>query len=293
MIKSYSPDLMVHPLLASTNTVNDPQSIDAVSLASPIIAMLSRLHVLVIGPGLGRDAVTLKVVAEIMREARSRSVPFVLDADGLTLVTSDLSLIKGYDNCILTPNVNEFKNLAQAAGVDAPSQAQLKLPSGEEKTEKESGACEKLSKALGGVTIIQKGPHDVISNGVTTIVSDIEGGYKRSGGQGDTLTGSLGTLMAWRAAYHNKLWDSGEKENPKVSESKEDVKHELATEGVRMSPATTLLLVAYAGSGLTRESSRRAYKAKRRSMQASDLTDEVYPSFLGLIGEPAASKSVL
>lgn len=220
----------------------------------------------------------------MIKEARSQSIPFVLDADGLLLVTEDPNLVKGYKECILTPNVNEFSRLAKALNIEVQSQAQITGDG--DKTSKESDACEKLSKALGGVTVIQKGPHDIISNGVTTIVSDIAGGLKRSGGQGDTLTGSLGTLLAWRNAYHNGLWDSGEKENEKKAESKQEVKAELDTEDKRMSPTTTLLLVAWAGSGLTRECSRRAFKAKGRSMQAGDLTDEVYPSFLSLIGEP-------
>lgn len=66
---------MVHPLLPSTESVKDPNSIDASALAGPIIGMLSRLHALVIGPGLGRDGVTLKVVAEVIKEARSQSIP--------------------------------------------------------------------------------------------------------------------------------------------------------------------------------------------------------------------------
>ncbi|KAL3457369.1 Ribokinase-like protein [Aspergillus heterothallicus] len=289
VIKSYSPNLMVHPILPSSNSVKDPNSINAPELASPIIAMLSRLHALVIGPGLGRDGVTLKVVLEVMKEARSRSIPFVLDADGLLLVTENPDLVKGYKECILTPNVNEFSRLAKALEIDVPSLAQISSKSGEDKTSQEAKACEKLSNALGGVTIIQKGPHDVISNGVTSIVSDIQGGMKRSGGQGDTLTGSLGTLMGWRAAYHDKLWDSGEQETSKEAQSKEEVQAELESEK-RMSPTTTLLLVAWAGSAITRECSRRAYKAKGRSMQASDLTDEVHGSFLELIGEPEESK---
>ena len=68
-------------------------------------------------------------------------------------------------------------------------------------------AAETLSKAFGGVTIIQKGAKDYISNGEHTFVSDIEGGLKRSGGQGDTLTGSLATFLGWRKAYLDKLWD--------------------------------------------------------------------------------------
>ncbi|KAA8650531.1 hypothetical protein EYZ11_002096 [Aspergillus tanneri] len=282
---------MVHPLLPSSETVGNPSSVDAPALASPIISMLSRLHVLVIGPGLGRDGVTLKVVTEVMKEARSRSIPFVLDADGLLLVTEDPDLVKGYKECILTPNVNEFSRLAKALGIDVPSQTQISSESGgDDKTKREAEACEQLSKALGGVTIIQKGPHDVISNGVANIINTITGGLKRSGGQGDTLTGSLGTLLAWRAAYHNELWDSGEKDNSNEAQSQQEVLGELESEGKRMSPATTLLLAAWAGSSITRESSRRAFKAKGRSMQASDLTDEVHESFLALIGEPEGSK---
>ncbi|PWY73703.1 Ribokinase-like protein [Aspergillus heteromorphus CBS 117.55] len=289
VIKTYSPNLMVHPLLPSSDSVKDPKSIDAPSLASPIIAMLSRLHCLVIGPGLGRDGVTLKVVTEVMKEARSQSIPFVLDADGLLLVTEDPELVKGYKECILTPNVNEFSRLAKALGIDVPSQAQVGSKSDGDGGEA-TRACEQLSKALGGVTIIQKGPHDIISNGVTSIVSDIQGGLKRSGGQGDTLTGSLGTFMAWRAAYHNGLWDSGERDNEKEAQTKQEVQAELESENQRMSPVTTLLLAAFAGSSITRECSRRAFLAKGRSMQASDLTDEVHESFLKLIGEPEASK---
>ncbi|KAL4914713.1 Ribokinase-like protein [Aspergillus aurantiobrunneus] len=290
VIKSYSPNLMVHPILPSSNSVKDPSSIDAPALASPIISMLSRLHALVIGPGLGRDGVTLKVVKEVMKEARSRSIPFVLDADGLLLVTENPDIVKGYKECILTPNVNEFSRLAKALGIDVPSLAQISSNESEaNKRSQEAEACEKLSNSLGGVTIVQKGPHDVISNGITSIVSDIKGGLKRSGGQGDTLTGSLGTLMGWRAAYHNGLWDSGEQDNSKEAQSKQDIQAELESER-RMSPATTLLLVAWAGSAITRECSHRAFKAKGRSMQASDLTDEVHESFLTLIGEPEGSK---
>lgn len=301
VIKGYSPNLMVHPLLPSSETVHDFNSIDAPSLAKPIVGMLSRLHALVIGPGLGRDSVSLQVAAEVIKEARSQSMPFVLDADGLLIVTQDPNLVKGYKNCILTPNVVEFGRLAKALGIQVSAPAEIAKSGDSDSLDKESKACEQLSQALGGVTIIQKGPHDVISNGITSLISDIKGGIsdikgglKRSGGQGDTLTGSLGTFLAWRAAYHDKLWDSGEKDNEKEAQSKEDIQTEItAAEDKRMSPATTLLLAAWAGSAITRECSRRAFEAKGRSMQASDLTDEVHGAFLQLIGEPEQSKTHL
>lgn len=285
---------MVHPILPSSRTVQDAKSFDARKLASPIIEMLSRLHCLVIGPGLGRDSVTLKVVAEVMREARSRMIPFVLDADGLMLVNENPDLVRGYQECILTPNVVEFGRLAKALGVDVLAQGQDPECDEDRQTSLEAKDCEKLCNALGGVCIIQKGRHDIISNGVTSLVQDIRGGLKRSGGQGDTLTGSLGTLLAWRAAYYDGLWDSGEvtstgSSGGKEAQTKEEVMAELDTDQ-RMSRGTSLLLIAWAGSGITRDCSRRAFAAKGRSMQASDLTGEVHGSFLTLIGEPDSSK---
>ncbi|KAL1957987.1 hypothetical protein VTO42DRAFT_5199 [Malbranchea cinnamomea] len=293
VIKSYSPNLMVHPLLKSSQSINTSHPFNPREHAEPIIAMLKRLHALVIGPGLGRDSITQKIVMEIIKEARSRSIPMVLDADALLLVQENPDLVSGYEECILTPNVVEFARLAKAMGVDISPREGAKS-SEKERLMGESEVCERLSRALGGVLIIQKGPQDVISNGVTSLISDVQGGKKRSGGQGDTLTGSLGTLLAWRAAYHEGLWDTGEETGHPAAESREDVDAQLHGAGnlknQKMSPKTTILLVAWAGSAITRECSRRAFLAYGRAMQASDLTEEVHPSFLALIGEPEASK---
>jgi ATP-dependent NAD(P)H-hydrate dehydratase len=71
--------------------------------------------------------------------------------------------------------------------------------------------CSKLAAALQNVTIIQKGSEDIISNGLPisapllgegekdtdALVSNVQGGLKRVGGQGDILSGSTGVLMAW------------------------------------------------------------------------------------------------
>jgi ATP-dependent NAD(P)H-hydrate dehydratase len=66
--------------------------------------------------------------------------------------------------------------------------------------------CAELARRFGGVTIIQKGKQDVISNGKETMICDIEGGLKRCGGQGDVLTGCLGTLLAWKKLYSEGTW---------------------------------------------------------------------------------------
>jgi len=239
---------MVHPIMRQSKNVGASETAEAIS--AQVVDMLSRLHVIVIGPGLGRDKLMQETCAQVISEARKQGIPFVLDADGLFLAQTRPELVEGCKECILTPNVVEFGRLAKAKGVDVEEGEPAEL-------------CAKLSKAFGGVTIIQKGPKDYISNGEHTLVSDGEGGLKRSGGQGDTLTGSLATLLAYRKAYHDKIWehDGG------------------------MSRSETLALAAYGGSAITRECSRLAFLEKGRSLQASDLTEHVHTAFLNTVGE--------
>jgi ATP-dependent NAD(P)H-hydrate dehydratase len=213
--------------------------------------MLPRLHVLVIGPGLGRDKLMQDICAQVIEEARKQKIPFVLDADGLNLVQTKPELVQGYRECILTPNVVEFGRLCKAKGIQ------------------QSDGVEKLSQALGGVTIVQKGPQDQISNGDDkTLVCDVPGGLKRSGGQGDTLTGTLATFLGWRKAYLDKIWD-----------------HDNELDAVEL-----LALAAFGGSAVTRECSRLAFEKKGRSLQASDLTEEVYNAYLNLFEEKSGFK---
>jgi ATP-dependent NAD(P)H-hydrate dehydratase len=241
---------MVHPYMRSSKQIsqNDTAALDAA--AREVISMLPRLHVIIIGPGLGRDPVMQEIVARTITEAKKQNLPFVLDADGLYLAQTRPDLIQGYKECIMTPNVVEFGRLAKSKGIDTSN-------------ENPATVCSKLAKAFGGPTIIQKGAKDYISNGSYTYVSEGEGGLKRSGGQGDTLTGSLGTFLAWRKAYLDRIWD-----------------HEGDLQADEL-----LGLAAYAGSSVTRECSRLAFKSKGRSLQAGDLTECVHEAFLNIIGE--------
>lgn len=172
----------------------DPET-DAEKISARIIEMLSRVHVLVIGPGLGRDALMQSTVARVIRAAREKEIPMVLDADALLIVQKDPDLVRGYPGAVLTPNVVEFKRLCDAL--------QIETQNDNSETEK----CERLAKELGGVTVIEKGRKDFISNGAVTLADDLEGGRKRSGGQGDTLTGAIATFLGWRKAYLDRLWE--------------------------------------------------------------------------------------
>lgn len=174
---------------------DDTPAPDPDKISTTIIEMLPRLHVLVIGPGLGRDPLMHETVSHVIRATKEKKMPIVIDADALQIIQKDPHIVKGYKEAVLTPNVVEFKRLWDSLNLKDPGAA------------KETDQVETLAKALGGVTIIQKGGKDLISNGEVTLVNDLEGGKKRSGGQGDTLTGSVATFLAWRKAYLDGLWD--------------------------------------------------------------------------------------
>lgn len=247
---------MVHPIMREIGEV--PASHEPASeLASPIIAMLSNLHTVVIGPGLGRDKLMQATVAAVIKAAREHNTPLVLDADALWLIQNQPDLIHGYKECVLTPNVVEFGRLAKAVGIGE-----------DEMPDTGEAGCKKLATALGGVLILRKGPVDWISDGSISVMCEQEGGRKRSGGQGDTLTGSIGTLLAYRRLYLEGLWE---------------------VEG-GMGREETLMLAAWGGSAITRECSRLAFLKHGRSLQASDLTEEVPVAFETLIGEKEESK---
>jgi ATP-dependent NAD(P)H-hydrate dehydratase len=223
VIKTYSPNLMVHPLMrqspahstaggapppSSADTDPDPDQV-----ASKIIDMLPRLHVLVVGPGLGRDPLMHQTVAAVLAAVRAQrpGMPVVMDADALQLVQSDPELVMGWEDVVLTPNVVEFARLQRALNLEPREDSD----NGQDDDDSDTAQVEELSRALGGVAVIQKGARDFFSNGRVTLTVDLEGGRKRSGGQGDTLTGSIATFLAWRKAYKDGLWDHGHKLDPK------------------------------------------------------------------------------
>ncbi|KAH6619480.1 Ribokinase-like protein [Chaetomium sp. MPI-SDFR-AT-0129] len=271
VIKTYSPNLMVHPLMRSSPSPSSKQSppspssssphasdsnIDAPSIANRIIPLLDRLHVLVIGPGLGRDPLMQDTCALVIRAARDKGMPLVLDADALQLVQRQPDLVRGYRLAVLTPNVVEFGRLTSALGIEERAKDAQKQAG-------ETAKVEALATALGGVMIVQKGPRDHLSNGKVTLTVDLAGGKKRSGGQGDTLTGSIATFLGWRKAYLDGIWETGGK----------------------LDEEELVGLAVFGGSAITRECSRLAFAKKGRSLQASDLTDEVHTAFLNLFGE--------
>ncbi|XP_059162942.1 ATP-dependent (S)-NAD(P)H-hydrate dehydratase-like [Physella acuta] len=173
VIKSYSPELIVHPLLDQLNAV------------SKISEWLPRFHSLVVGPGLGRDENILTAASGVIQKAKEQKIPIVIDADGIFLVTQDPSVIDGYTGAVLTPNVAEFERLyKRVLHCDPDPNKPMEMTT-------------ELSKRLGNVTIIHKGHEDIITNGEHVIACSETGSPRRCGGQGDLLSGSLGIFLCW------------------------------------------------------------------------------------------------
>lgn len=178
VIKSYSPDLIVHPVLD-----------DEKKATHYITEMLPRLHSIIIGPGLGRDHHAGNLMKHLIPQIRKHEIPIILDADALHFVTFDEHVrqtIVGYKRAILTPNMAELNRLWEVlhdAGhhVDSIHRVQM--------------VVNKLD-----VTILSKGPEDIIASlehPLHPYVVKEPGSNRRCGGQGDILAGALGTFAAW------------------------------------------------------------------------------------------------
>lgn len=99
----------------------------------------------------------------------------VLDADALWMVGQDLSLVKGYRKAVLTPNVMEFKRLSDQAvrvRVCSPRDGHpYRLSQGIDPKSPPDEHAMRISRVLGGVTILQNNKEDIIATDTGSTVS--------------------------------------------------------------------------------------------------------------------------
>jgi len=127
-------------------------------------ARLARAQALVIGPGLGREAETLALVAEIVRTV---SLPVLLDADAL-----QPELVKtAKAPLVLTPHAGEFARIAGKTGLREFARRHH-------------------------ATVVLKGPVTRVSDGAAVYHSFRGGPVLARGGSGDLLAGLIGGLLA-------------------------------------------------------------------------------------------------
>lgn len=236
-IKSYSPELIVTPLLDCPDK----------EFRSETDCLLTRLHALVVGPGLGREEHIIARVKSLIEGAKNLKLPLVLDADGLNLVNNDLSIIKSYPQALLTPNKIELQRLLDT--LYSPKKHDLKNA-----TLNETKALVKQCSNDLGVSILAKGHVDIIhsyQSGRQLFIDGQHGSSRRCGGQGDILSGLAAVYLYW-------IELANKKRNGK----------DLISDPVGNA--------AYLAALTTRKTNELAFQDRRHGMLASDMIDKLH-----------------
>ena len=158
VIKSYSPELIVHPYLREgvkdATVIVDGEEVHAVTYDEDAVfeAMerttpwLHRMDAIVVGPGLGRDPTMSEIAKRIIAFAHERDVPVVIDADGLRVLMEDQGLI-GAGHAVLTPNKAELGRFS----------AQIAQSRGDPPPETTMAQARYVTSQLGGPVVVATG----------------------------------------------------------------------------------------------------------------------------------------
>ncbi|MFQ5985942.1 MAG: NAD(P)H-hydrate dehydratase [Thermoplasmata archaeon] len=167
IVAAFSPTLIVHPLSDEKLVPEDVPT---------LLDLSKEMDAVVIGPGLGRDGGSLEAVRQLLQQLDK---PVSVDADGITAVAGDLTCVQGKSG-VITPHVQEFFRLSGE-----------RLASEEEKRMEQVAT---FAQEL-GLTVLQKGRHDVVSDGQRTRVNISGNPGMTVGGTGDVLAGLVGSLL--------------------------------------------------------------------------------------------------
>ncbi len=139
---------------------------------------LSPFNAIAVGPGIGRDAVVVKMLTQLIKQA---TFPLILDADALNIISENKTLIDQLPaDSILTPHPKEFARLFG------------KFKNDFDRIEFLSETCR-----IKGLHILIKGAHTAIglSSGDVWFNSTGNPGMATAG-SGDVLTGCIAGLLA-------------------------------------------------------------------------------------------------
>lgn len=168
IIASYSPDLVTVPLAGARFSQGNVE--EALALSKDVDAV-------VIGPGMGDDADTMKAIRSFVKGCDR---PMVLDADALKAVAGHLDILKG------------------KSGVLTPHHRELELLCGRTIAPELAGRLEvaKQISLTTGWTLLVKGRVDLITDGVNVKYNRTGNPGMSVGGTGDVLAGVTGGLLA-------------------------------------------------------------------------------------------------
>jgi ADP-dependent NAD(P)H-hydrate dehydratase / NAD(P)H-hydrate epimerase len=176
IIAAHTPEIMTEPLAATTAGTVSARCLDGGLFAS----LLKGKRALAIGPGLSTNADTQEFVRMVLS---NRSVPIILDADGLNAFAGRASELKHADGMLcVTPHPGEMARLLGCAVKDVQSR----------RVEIALQAAENWN-----AIVILKGSGTVIAApGGNGFINSTGNPGMATGGTGDVLTGVLAGLTA-------------------------------------------------------------------------------------------------
>ncbi len=136
--------------------------------------------VIVVGPGLGIDSTSERMLYELLMSAE---VPLVLDADALNILSNNMELLEASSaQMIITPHMKEMSRLIGK--------------SVSEITANRFDIATKFAKKS-GLTLVLKDAKSIVTNGGEQLYINVEGNNGMStGGSGDVLAGIIAGMLA-------------------------------------------------------------------------------------------------
>lgn len=184
-VRSFSPALIVLPLPDDKLTVGSANRLAAMMPKKPNSAAI----------GMGMSIAKPEALIALVRNLKEMGVKLLLDASAL--VPEVLPEIKD-TNSVVTPHAGEYKRLfSEDAG----------------KNEKERIANVQEMAKKNGITVLLKGPTDVVADGKRVGINRTHNCAMTAGGTGDVLSGLTAGLLckmepfdaSLLAAYYNGL----------------------------------------------------------------------------------------
>ncbi|MFF4191554.1 NAD(P)H-hydrate dehydratase [Nonomuraea sp. NPDC001831] len=147
-------------------------------LDRPSVEDVGRVQAWLLGPGLGTGDWAHELAARVL----ASDVPVLIDADGLTLVARDRSLLRRRAPVLITPHAGELSRLIGVSRDDI-----------------EAARLEHARRAAAelGVTVLLKGSTTVVAEEARPVrVNETGTSWLATGGTGDVLSGVAGALLA-------------------------------------------------------------------------------------------------
>ena len=275
-IKSYSPELIVHPGFdISSNDI----------LIKKTERWFKSMNSILIGPGMGRESDIEKIFVMFSKTiSEFKNIPLIYDADGVwfwvNINTKNeydkniLEIINNNKKLIMTPNFTEFEKMCKILGAkfkkeNIEKQKKFIDEIYEDKEEiikindfiniekykeifiNEINLCNQFNNNF---ILVKKGKCDIITNGKELYMIKNKGSLKRTGGIGDLLSG---LINCYCGMINQRLKDN------KYYNEKCIINHDI------------LMKCCIFACYLCREASKSAFEKMKYSLTAPDIINEI------------------